>query len=767
MSINYFQLPEQDIPDIKKTKQWHINHAKAMAYYINTEFYTKWIDEMRKGEALYTVEPIDRKNVTAPYMSNLGLEYEVYPLIEGIIDDIVGKYLSRPLKKKVYSINKDAINSKLQAKLDYVFEDIIREANKKFEEQTKVKVESLNPQLELPDDIEEFFTKSYKTIAEEVSDDIITQFLDVNGNKEHIKKMITQYLYADYGVGYIDEKDGHPTLIPLRYDECYHDINPEKEVQDDPSVFAFYKFYTQNEILNKFRLNKTDKQKVKEAFARMENGSILDDPLSDGTKWSGEYQNCKRGVSYNGWMDRTERSHRLRMLVMKWKSVRKISTLVHTDKVTGKKVYKLLPQDYKRRKRDEIEDTYVETIHYIKMLGPEIVLEWGESEERNERIDNPSKAYIPAIALTPKNFLNNSRNRSVAMKLKGLQTFASDILFQLRFAINKIEGRVFVYDAAQVPKQFIDSYGKHNAINRVLHHVKKDNMIIINSADKNVGRGFNQFTSLDLSNRGLIQDLVNALLLVEDLARKFVGLTKEAQQGGDKYQTATSVQSSLIASNSRIEVYFEPFDNFMSGILNKVLSKAKYVYEDGQVFQMVFGDLSMKFMNIHKEFFDADLGLYIADSAKDYRDKQIIDQGAQMALGSAQTPQQILDLVEVLEKDNAEESKAVLERSINAMQKIAQQQQEELNKIEQEKTQVQKEAQELDYMKHQEKLETEIEVAKIYADNKLQTERERNISEERKKLAELEAKYEELRIKLEESRNKSKTEKKEKQTQNA
>ena len=741
-----FELPELDASSLKNNEKKYKEIGNLMIKYISSRDYEGRLGGIAKYEQKYLAEDVERKSVTDPYGENLGQKYETYPLIEGIIDDIIGKYLSRPLKRKVYSVNKDAINSKLDEKVDYIAEEIFRDINEKMNQENNLELETESPEIELPEDIEEFFSKTYKTLAEELSDDLITQFLDVNKYKDKIKYLLTEYLYGDTCAGYMDKKNGHPELVRLRYDECTYDIDPTKEVQDDMEYFAFYKWYTENEIYNEFRLNKKDKKKVKEVFISMDDGNLLQDDIMNNYPYPGSDQNCKGGVSYKGWVDDQTKSrrHRMRVLVMKFKARRDLKALIYNNKKTGKDVYKLLPEGYKERNRDKIEVTSIETIHVVKMLGPEIMLEYGEVEERNGYIDNPAKATIPAFALVGKTHLKSRRIRSVAAKLEGIQMQASDILFQMRLLINSTDGKVMIYDAAQTPKQFIDSYGASNAINRVFHHMKKDKVVIINSKDKKDRHTFNQFTTMDLSNRGLMKDLMDGLMLIEDLARKFVGLTKEAQEGGEKYQTATSVNRSIIASNSRIEVYFEPFDSLMGTLLHKFLQKCKNVYSEGQVFQQIFGDMQTKFMSIHKDFLDVDLGMYIGDSAKDLRDKQIIDQGAQMALGSAQTPEIILDLINVLEKDNASESKAILERSVAAMAKITEQQAADAEKLERDKMQHESDMKQQEAAEKDKDRQNNIDVANIYNDGKTHQANEDRTSEELKTLAKLEVEQEKI-----------------------
>jgi len=747
-SVEKFELPDQAIPDSKKDMKWHMNHGNSMVMYLNKSAvknkngYLGRNSAIRDLELQYLAEPIDRETLTKPYGFESGQDYSVYPLIEGIIDDIVGKYLSRPLKRKLYSINRKSINSILDTKMDYVVESLLREVNEKLSKQAGVDIETPNPDLELPDDIEEFFSKSFKTNEEELGDDLITQFLEVNKYKNKIKYALTEYLYGDTCALNLDVKNGHPSLEYCRYDETYYDVDIEKEVQDDMEVFATFKRYTQNEIYNNFILSKKQKDKVKQRFAEADSGDILMDEIQDryAGGFDGVFQNCSKGVSYKGWIDEnTHDTKRLRVLSMKWKSRRQIRSKKYTNK-KGETRITLLPEKYKERSGDDITIDEIETIHHVKMLGPEIMLSYGELEERNSFIDAPAKARISSVGLIGKTYLKGSKIRSVAAKLKGLQRLASDMLFQIEDVVNSIDGKVLLYDAAQTPKHFIDTYGPENAINRVLHDAKKDNLVVINSKDKGSRNTFNQFSSYDLSNRGKLKDLTEGLMLVEDLSRKFVGLTKESQQGGEKYQTATGVNHSIIAANNRIEVIYEPFDALMGEVLNKYLAKAKHVYPESKAFPIIFGDNQTKFLTISKEFKNnSDLGVYIGDTSKDIRDKQAVDMGTQQLLGTVQDISMVKELINVLQADSATEANGILDRAMAQLEK----KQAEANEAAQanEEANRQAEAQKLEQeaQKHKEQLQNNIDVANIYNQGKINSDGMKVDADLRKTAATLES----------------------------
>lgn len=740
---NQFELPNQRRPESEWNEKLYLDHANRMIEFIGNNDLTEKNETISRLYRVYNCELSGKElkineALTKQYGHDLGVKYVIYPLAEMLVDQLVGEYISLPLKKKMYSINKEAINSRLDEKVKFISEEIFRKENEKLEGELGFKPETENPEVDLPDNIEHFFSKTFKTLEEELSDDIIVHFLEVLEEKRKYKTLLQDFLISEQATVFIDEKDGHPTITRSKYNETYVDLNPEEEIQKDINIAAHFPYMTKNQILNKYPLKEKSLKKIDEIFTKMSQGQLLNDnfQFSQNGVDRNDYNNCKNGVSYKGWNEGSA-THRLRVLKMQWKSRKEIRAIVHIDKRTGEEIFKILKPNAKPRKRDNVKKVTIEVVRFVEMLGPEILLKYGESEERMSYIDNNKKVNLSVVALRGRNTMFSNQVRSVVAKVEPLQNMASDILFELRLAIKANNGRVLVYDTAQIPKQFLDTYGKKGAINRMLHHVKKDKILLFNSKDKSSRNTFNQFTSLDLTNRGLIQDLMNALMLMESLGKKFVGITDERQGEVGQYQTKAGTDRAVIASNARTEIYFNPFDGFFGASINKVLQKSKIVYRTGQTFSYVFGDLMTKFLTIIGSFFNTDIGMFIGDRFKDQRDKQIIDQAAVQALGNATDRELILDLVNVLETEHASESKAILEKGLKAMEKLSSENAKSMQA--QQEAEDKKEQSKLDQEERisDKKLVNNIDVAKIMANNKTYNEAEKNASSERQTAAKL------------------------------
>lgn len=750
MVYNQFELPNQNLPEAKWIKRLYVEHANLMINFIGNGTINERNENIAKLYRAYNCELSAKEEkandtITKQYGYSLGVLYEIYPLVEMLVDQLVGEYISLPMKKKSYSINKKAINQRLEEKINYIGEEIFREQNKELESEVGFTPETENPDIELPDNVEEFFLKTFKTHSEELSDDLVELFLEVLKEKRKIKTLLQDFLIAEECCGFIDVKNGHPTIKRAQYNETYYDLNPEEEIQTDINVFGFFPLMTKNEILNKYELDDKQVKKINDIFSQMGANKLITDPFKFGGSTGVDmgYNNCPNGVSYRSWYDENSRQ-RLRTLVMMWKSRKQVRVKTHINKHTNEEIFTILTDDAKPRKRDNVQTKTVEVIRYVEMLGPELMLRYGISDERMSFIDNPKAVHLPVVALKGRNTMYSTTIRSVAAKLAPLQKMASDILFELRLAIKANSGRVLVYDLAQMPKQFLDTYGKKNAINRMLHHIKKDKILLFNSKDRASKATFNQFTALDLSNKGQVQDLINALILIEDLGRKFTGLTKERSGEVGQYQTASGTDRAVLASNARTEIYFNPFDEFAQGLLQKMIAKAKFVYKAGQVFSYIFGDLQNKFLTIFKEFFNVDLGIYIGDRFKDKKDKEIIDGAATQALGNATDKELILDLINVLEADHASESKAILERGMRRFEELQQQNSkaaEEAQKAERAHAMALEDR--IDE-REKRKIDKDIKVANIYAGNKTHNEDQARTSNELITAAKLELEREKL-----------------------
>lgn len=732
--MSSYILTNQKISDKLKDKEWHKEHIRSfVAFDVSRTLSERKEMQLRCWQA-YSCQQGEEHNkktnpITHPYSFSLGMEWIDYPLIESKLEQMVGEFMTRGIKRKTYVINKKAQTAKLNDMFDMISEEILREVNKELGPALGFEPETASPDKELPPNVEEFFEQGYKTVSEQVSDTILNQVLLAKKNIDKVKDLYLEFLLYDECIGYVDEKDGSPNIRKLNIFETELDFDPDSEVQDNPQYLIFNKILSYNEIINTYDLSDEELLILKSYMNVNANSSVnsLEDSLGDGMD-----------TNYSNWISGDKNNLRIRCVEMIWISQKKVSVKVSINGKTGKEIYKKVPDDYKKRKDDNVKSIWVQQKRNCLMVGPDLVLEYGVDNERASRIDNPKADSIFVTAIRRNNNVSRMQMRSAAYKLLQLQDFASECLFELRLAMRRNNGRVLVYDAAQVPKQFLKSGGYQNAINRVMHHAKKDQFLIINSADKQSRYNFNQFTSLDLSTKGLMQDIFNMLGLIEELAGKFLGLSPQREGNIDQYESATGTERAVSQSTARTEVYVKPFESFLKHLLDKVLMKGKHVYEENEVTQYIFGDLKTKFFKIYPEYFQEDVGVYIADNFAEQKKKSVVDRAAEQALSNAATPDLILSLIETLNADTAGESEAIFKRAVKAINKLKEQEAQAQADLEKSKQESAAALQAEQSQLTREGYEKDIKVAIIQNDGQTLREMNKNQSTEKIKLADIE-----------------------------
>ena len=156
------------------------------------------------------------------------------------------------------------------------------------------------------------------------------------------------------------------------------------------------------------------------------------------------------------------------------------------------------------------------------------------------------------------------------------------------------------------------------------------------------------------------------------------------------------------------------------------------------MFNYFGGDMQQNFLQIFPDFFLDDIGIYVEDNRKEYQRKKRIDEVASQTFMNANSPQLIRDLIKIWNADSSTEAESVLDKGLKALEELRAQSQEQAAQIEREKIAATAKEKEEERKIQREKMETEKEVATIYANNKSDTENNRVQGENLRKLADIE-----------------------------
>ena len=726
--MSSYNFPNQRIPETEKDEPWHKSHIIGYIGYSTTD---EWHQKKREIRTLiyayHGILTIEQKEkckamITERFGENLGPEYMVYPLIENMIESVVGQYRLRPLVKKALVNNKSAIIKKLDAKVDMVFEKLMRDVNSNIEGKIGFGLQTDNPEMEIPEDIDEFFEKDYRTISEEIAEDVLYQILEVFKEKEQIYALLRFYCVTGRCYGTIIEKNGHPSIYVPHILDCFYDIDYSQSLQDNLNYFVWDKYMNENEIYNTFELTEKQKEQV--------SGLLSADKSSDNINHSGK-------GTRNYWFSTGDDGNKIRVVSMNWKSRRKAKFLKFVNKKTGKEELKVLPDDYKIRNRDNgnIVEVEVEDERFITMIGPDLVLAYGRVKDQMKRKSTPKIRYLSTLGVIDELEMGTGEIRSIAKKLLELQNFASEIVYELRLSLRQIDGQALVYDLANVPKQW-GNLAPDQVINKINFHLKRDRIQIINSR----GRKNNPYaSSVNVSQKGRLNEVIGLLAVIEDIARKITGITEEEMGQAAQYAKAGVAEINMHAGYARTEEYLGSFITFQTKLLERLILKAKLIYKTGDVFMYYGGDNQQQMLQIMEPFMDDDIGLHIGDNQKEHIKNRKMEAMAEQAFLNPNTPELMLELLKMYNADGSSEKEAVFKKGVKALQRLSEENAQRDREAQQMAVQQKENEDQRKHKQHSDKLQNNKDVAYIYADNKADVEGMKESGQNLRKAAEIAA----------------------------
>jgi len=218
--MNSYILTNQKIAENLKDEEWHKAHIRNFVTMDSTRSPSLRREMQMKCWLAYSCQQSEQHNrnsdpITKPYGFSLGMEWIDYPLVESKLEQMIGEFMTRGVKRKTYVINKKAQTKKLNEMFDMIAEDILRDVNKELDPELGFTPETASPDKELPPNIEEFFEQGYKTVSEQVSDNILNQVLISKKQVDKIKDLYLDFLLYDECMAYIEEKDGSPFIRKL------------------------------------------------------------------------------------------------------------------------------------------------------------------------------------------------------------------------------------------------------------------------------------------------------------------------------------------------------------------------------------------------------------------------------------------------------------------------------------------------------------------------------------------------------------------------
>jgi hypothetical protein len=671
------KFPKQNIPEEKKTKEWHKDCLDAVLQ--NHKGSNKFTQERIKDYENYLLvhgqfDTKQFKYVTDMYGITAPARLVNYPIIMPKIDLLVGEVVSQPLRWSVNVINKNAIRRKNEKKIQMAAEVLLRPHRREIEKVLGSEIADQEVGQEIPEDIESFQNMKFRDAVEEQ----VHVGLQYVAQKQKLKSLFKRGFYdlAITGKEFyrVMVKNGDPYIERVDPRTVIYDVDSDKETLQDCKYAGLDNWYTVNEIVDRFHLE----------------GSVVDE-LEELEKMETD-QIMQFNSAYDAYMTSESRALKIRVVEVEWKSLKTIKYKVSPNKYDDEiDYYKMVKDDYIPKEGEKVVKRVINDIRYCIQVGHKIILEYGRKPNIVRFEDNYANCKLSFFGVIRNAF--NQSTLSIVDSLKNIQLLYNIVNYHIELALARSGGKALVYDVAQKPKGM--------KLNDVLYHLKNSGLAVINTNEEGMQtRSFNQFQQVDLTLSQSVGQLINLKVMLEQTADQLTGITA-SRAGITKSSDAVGVNERSVMQSTLITApLFDIHYELVGDTLNAAANLFRYCWANSDKMINIFGDMGIEVFKWKKTSALDEIGIFVENSAKELSKKQsMFSMMDRMASTGSLDP---LATMKALNAESAVEVEKILTEGIKVMQQKEQANQESMQQIESQKNEI--EAQ---------KMQVPIEVAKI------------------------------------------------------
>lgn len=664
------------------------------------------VQQLNKINKLYetyngVVDNFGLEYINKTYGKENVTKYIDYRMARPKIDLVQGEWLGRPLNSTVYTINKEAQDSKLS---DYEVRLGMLHASKEIDKLRNivgVNVFDGMPSPEGNPETGELISDNIKTRNEIVMQTILNDQIKRLDIKTKLSSNFRDVEIAAecYGKPYIDNNGSVK----------YREIDPRdgiwEEIERDP-------FLLQSPYLGERRL-----MFIHDIVSSFELTPEQKKQLNDISYNSSDYINRRQNDSRK-FYQLIEKKLALEVFTIEWYSFRTFYTKVVPDKNNPETPFRksIDEEDYLKNKdsynKDVVKGKYVIESKVKKIvwegtrIGNDMYVQMREKKNIIGSIDNPFETQLSYTGLLF-NTIDGIRV-SLQESLVNISRVYNMIMFQINRELAKAKGKVIAYDRAYLPK------GK--TMKDVLYRMTNDGIYDYNSAeDGNISGQKVEINGaireIDLGVSASMQVLLGLKMELEHTADKLSGVNEERSGNIAASSTATGAQLSQQASRTLTEPMFYMFTRFTENVFSKLVEYSKISWgllkpDQGA---MIIGDDGVKFLRATKDLANDDYGVYLSDGRKEMDIRKTMRELAMAAVNSGEL--RIHDVAKFELEETLSGAIEVLDRAWKEVKQMGMQEQQQKQQGEQQMTQAQIEAQK-ESVAEEQNFEANLEVLK-------------------------------------------------------
>jgi hypothetical protein len=739
MRIDNVVFPPQKLPMKDKDATWGKACIDAIIGRFGAGTYGGYTRKERMGISygLYDSEfdKNDFKYITDPYSVGdvFPANMQNYNIIRPKVDLLIGEESKRPFSFKILQTNEDAVGQaqekKAQMLMQYMMNEIRGESN----------------EGNTPDFIQKYMRYTWKTVAEEVAENIINYLKERLNLAEEFLKSWKDALICGEEIYYTSIVNGEPFLERINPLECEFDRDTYTNFIDEKEWFRRTWYMTSTAIYNRFNdiMDEDDLDQMLAKFSSVSNKS--QGPESPFQSIMYKENVTSRFVDNFRHDDRPYDSIEVNHCI--WRSFKKVGFVSIEDELgigddmsslpgsakpsmdsgyNSKHLIDMVDESYKPQPGEKIEWDWITEIWEGYKLGEDLFLGIRPIPYQHQSLETLNDNRLPYTGVIYNHV--NAYGKSLVEIMKPLQYMYMILWYRLELALSRDKGKIITMDVTQIPKKY--GFG----IEKWLHYLTSIGVNFINPYEEGwdtPGReggkpsSFNQFSSVDLSMSQVIAGYIQLMVKIEDMIGEISGVTRQREGAIQTSELVGNVNRAVTQSSHITEPLFWKHNQCKRRCFNLLLDCARYTYnESGKAkLQYIFSDGARSFLDIADDFLFADFDVFVSDSTKENENIEAMKTLLQPAM---QNGASLLDAAAILTADNMSLLKQKL-ADIQAQhdQLIQQQQQVEQQQQQQQMLMKQQTAAETNKIREEDsirKSDTMIQVALINAGANTQTE---------------------------------------------
>ena len=649
-------MPVQKLPMSKKNEDWQhacIDYVIGTGEVISGGMTRSRFEELQVYYNLYNsiFDEKDLKAVTNPFKVDDGFPAtpQDYNIIRPKIDLLVGEETKRPFNFKVVRTNPQAASDMQEHSkkmlMDYVIASITARMSDEDAAEFQEKMDS--GEIMPPAAISKYMQRDYKDIAENIAYHSLNYLRQkVNIDHEFLRGW-KDALIAGEEVYYVGIQNGEPIMERVNPLFFSFDKSPDLEFIDDGDWCCRRMRLAYTEVYDRFYDKMSEKQ-LNDLLDIVEQS-----PTSYGADKNmiDDFNNIKMKIVDNPSYDFKSRNT-VNVWHTCWKSFKKIAYITYEDE-NGEVQQTIVDENYTPNGTEiDVEWDWIIEVWEGYRVGNDLYVGCQPLDYQHISIDNPNSQKLPYSGVVYSNL--NSAPKSLVNIMKPLQYMYIILWYRLELALARDKGKVINMDITQIPKSMNIDPAKW------MHYLSAIGVNFINPYEEGwdiPGReggkasAFNQITALDLTMANVIDQYINLMSKIEQMAGELSGITPQRQGSVSSNELVGNVERSVTQSSHITEPLFWMHNQCKRRVLNMLLNTAKGAWQDSgkKKLHYIFDDIERAYLDIEDSFYNEDFDIFVSDSTKDAQNIEALKSLIQPAM---QNGASLLDAAYILAADN-------------------------------------------------------------------------------------------------------------------